>query len=277
LDQVLAVVVGGVKPTEDPGGPIRNIALVAASTSSLLQPSDLPRSPDIGCAQEELTLLRSLESAGAKVRVLPARRQHLFEALEQGGFHLLHLACHGSFGGPAAADASAVLLEDGVFTTAELSPRLACGLRGPSPLIFFNTCQSGRLGFSLTRLGSWGARLVQLGCGGFVGSLWPVTDRAALAFAIAFYQLLSTGVPIGEAVLQAKLQVRRLHPGDPTWLAYCCFADPMARVTIPCTPPISHTPECPRSGAEPQAPAAARAGSETRQEADQGARGRSIG
>ena len=44
---------------------------------------------------------------------------------------------------------------------------------------------SGRNGFSLTRLGSWGARLVELGCGGFVGTLWPVSEEAAFAFAQA--------------------------------------------------------------------------------------------
>jgi hypothetical protein len=28
----------------------------------------------------------------------------------------------------------------------------------------------------------------------------------------------------------ARVRVREQYPGDPTWLAYCCFADPMARV-----------------------------------------------
>src|SRR5262249_17877343 len=89
---------------------------------------------------------------------------------------------------------------------------------------------TGRLGFSLTRLGSWGARLVQLGCGGFVGALWPVTDKAALAFVQAFYELVAQGLPIGEVVLQARGRGRSQYPHDPSWLAYCCFADPMARV-----------------------------------------------
>ena len=93
-------------------------------------------------------------------------------ALEQGEFDLLHLACHGSFDGPSLADTAAVLMEDGAFRAAELSPRMEGSLRSAAPLIFFNACQSGRLGFALTRLGSWGARLVQLGCGGFVGALW---------------------------------------------------------------------------------------------------------
>jgi hypothetical protein len=184
-------------------------------------------------AEKELAVLRELETGGARVEVLPARRRELQQAFERGNFDLLHLACHGSFGGAAGADASAVQMEDGAFSAAELSPRLAEALRKASPLIFFNACHSGRVGFSLTRLGSWGARLVQLGCGGFVGALWPVTDQAALHFAEAFYRFLSGGAPIGEALTQARQVVRQRFPSDPTWLAYRCFADPLARLGKP--------------------------------------------
>jgi hypothetical protein len=69
-----------------------------------------------------------------------------------------------------------------------------------------------------------------MGCGGFIGSLWPVRDWAALAFARAFYEGLFRGLPLGEAVCRARQQVRERFPDDPTWLAYRCFADPLARI-----------------------------------------------
>jgi CHAT domain len=152
------------------------------------------------------------------------------EAFEQGGFDLLHVIAHGAFGGMFTADGSALLMEDGDFRVAELSARIVGAMRGASPLIFFNTCHSGRIGFSLTRLGSWGARLVELGCGGFVGALWPITDQAAFVFARSFYELMSEGLPISEVMLAARHRVRVCFPNDPTWLAYCCFADPWARI-----------------------------------------------
>jgi hypothetical protein len=185
----------------------------------------LPLNPD-----EELTVLRSLGASGSHFQLLPARCSEILKAFEGGDFDLLHLIAHGEFAGSSAADASAVLVEDGPFRVAELSPRVAAALRRAAPLIFFNSCQSGRLGFSLTRLGSWGAQFVHLGCGGFVGTLWPVTDRAAQAFAGAFYGEMSKGEPIGEAILRARRRVRERFPDDPTWLAYCCFADPLARI-----------------------------------------------
>jgi serine/threonine protein kinase len=245
LQHVLAMAAGGTGATEPPARPVRDMVAVAHETAALPEPDPLRGALELGLADKELAVLRSLESAGVgvNVRVLPARRRNLSEALERGGFDLLHLACHGRFGGPDAADASCVLLEDGVFSAAELSPRLAGPLRAAAPLVFLNACHTGRLGFSLTRLGSWGARLVQLGCGGFVGTLWPVTDRAALAFAGSFYEAAVRGLPLGEAVRAARQRVHRDYPNDPSWMAYCCFADPQARVgrsaTTPPVPPAS--------------------------------------
>jgi CHAT domain-containing protein len=179
---------------------------------------------------EELELLRSLEALGARVEVRPALRPILRQAFEEGSFDLLHLVSHGTFAAAASGDATAVFLDDGAFTAAELSPRMAGALRRSAPMVIFNTCHCGRSGFSLTRLGSWGAHLVRLGCGAFISALWPVSDRAALGFARAFYGHLAENRPLGEAVRLARLSVRERFPGDPTWLAYRCFADPMARV-----------------------------------------------
>jgi serine/threonine protein kinase len=186
--------------------------------------------PALATAEEESELVRFLESLGATVTRLPARRKALQTMFERGEFDLLHLAGHSTFGGAGTGDASAVLLDDGVFTAAQLSPLMAGPLRRCAPLVFFNTCHSGRLGFCPTRLGAWGGRLVELGCGGFIGALWPVTDRAAVVFARAFYGLIAQRRPIGEAIQLSRQQVRNQFPNDPTWLAYCCFADPMARV-----------------------------------------------
>jgi hypothetical protein len=212
------------KPLETAPGP------KTVEESPICAPGSEEGLPELASAAEELELLRFLESMGATVTRLPARRKALQTMFEQGEFDLLHLASHSTFGGTVSGDASAVLLDDGVFTCAQLSPLMAGPLRRCAPLVFFNTCHSGRLGFCPTRLGAWGARLVELGCGGFIGALWPVTDRAAVAFALAFYALIAQRRPIGEAIRLSRLQVRDRFPNDPTWLAYCCFADPVAQI-----------------------------------------------
>jgi hypothetical protein len=65
--------------------------------------------------------------------------------------------------------------------------------------------------------------------GAFIGALWPVSDRAALAFARDFYEQLTSKRPIGEAVRLARLHVHEQFAEDPSWLAYSCFADPTAQ------------------------------------------------
>jgi hypothetical protein len=167
----------------------------------------VPLGPEAATAEQELQVLRGLEADGRSVRVLPPLLAEVLGAFERGEFDLFHLASHGAFGGE--------------------------GLTRAAPLVVFNACRSGRVGYSLTRLGSWAGELIRLGCGGFVGTLWEVTDPGALAFAEAFYRHLFAGSLIGEAVRQARLVVRARLPGDPTWLAYCCFADPLAAVEAP--------------------------------------------
>jgi hypothetical protein len=221
--------------TVDPTTSMRDMVRVD-STSISASEASWSQSGPLAAGDEELGLLQVLEPLGARVERLPALRRAVRQAFEEGSFDLLHLVSHGTFGGTTAGDASAVLLDDGVFTAAELSPRMAAALRRAAPLVIFNTCHCGRIGFSLTRLGSWGAHLVQLGCGGFISALWPVSDRAALAFARAFYEQLAQKRPLGEAVHRARLRVHEQFPADPTWLAYRCFADPMAQVETVTTP-----------------------------------------
>jgi hypothetical protein len=237
LQRICAMAAGATCNSPVEAVKARDMVLQASETTGQPDSSKMPSQPDLLGADAELAVLRTLESNGATVQVLPAHRRSLAEAFERCDFDVLHLACHGSYGGTVAADSSGVLMEDGVFSAAELSPRLAGGVRSAAPLFFFNACHSGRLGFSLTRLGSWGARLVQLGCGAFVGALWPVTDQAALAFVQAFYPLVARGVPLGEAILQARLHVQAAYPNDPSWLAYCCFADPLATMVRPSSHP----------------------------------------
>jgi hypothetical protein len=194
--------------------------------------------------------LLELKETGADVQVLPARRSEMLATLEKGAFDLLHVASHGAFAGTQAADTSFLLLEDGPLHAAELSPRLADGLRRSAPLVFFNACQTGRFGYSLTRLGAWSAELIRLGCGGFIGTHWRVTDEVALEVAREFYRLLFLGRPIAEALRCARQKVHEGHPGDPTWLAYSCFADPTARLLDRASRPVD--PSALPPGAQPR-------------------------
>ena len=128
---------------------------------------------------------------------------------------------------PTRTQSAISLTGDESFSPEDVSGQAAnVGLA--HPLVFFNACQVGRGGMALTGIGGWARRFVQVGAGAFIGAYWSVYDEAAFAFAKEVYARLLASMPIGEAVKQARIAVRA--EGDPTWLAYTVFADPLASV-----------------------------------------------
>ena len=108
---------------------------------------------------------------------------------------------------------------------------MAARIARNQPLVFFNACWAGQLGWTLTRLGGWAARWVQVcGCGAFIAPQWPVRDKAALAFAQVFYKTLSQGGTLGEAGLQARRLIAGQRHGNLTALAYTLYGHPNARL-----------------------------------------------
>ena len=79
----------------------RDMVPLASTTAYNVEPTHCLAGFDLVSADQELAMLRALGVSGAKVRVVPARRRELMDALEHGGFDLLHLISHGAFGGPS--------------------------------------------------------------------------------------------------------------------------------------------------------------------------------
>jgi CHAT domain-containing protein len=113
------------------------------------------------------------------------------------------------------------------LTPEDLGGRVA-NLGKARPLVFLNACQVGQSQMTLTGIGGWASRFLRAGAGGFIGAYWSVYDRPAFDFARAFYGDLLGGAPIGRAAREARLAAQ--NSGDPTWLAYTVFADPLATV-----------------------------------------------
>ena len=96
------------------------------------------------------------------------------------------------------------------------------------PLIFLNACGTAKGGLSLTGPGGLAERFLELGAGAVVAARWQVTDHEARAFASAFYDAFLTGIPLAESTRQARLEVEKLHPASPGWLAYTVCGHPLA-------------------------------------------------
>ena len=179
-------------------------------------------------AAAERDHMLSLKTGERAVESIPATFLDVQAALASGLYDAWHFSGHGSFRNEPQPERSAMILQGGdKLTPEDLSGRVA-NLGKPHPLVFLNACQIGQSGMGLTGMGGWASRFLKAGAGGFLGAYWSIYDEPALNFAKAFYDRLFAGDPVGKAAREARLAIK--GTGDPTWLAYTVFADPMASV-----------------------------------------------
>jgi hypothetical protein len=195
---------------------LRNIALVVPPDSGL------------PLADEERDFVLSLAGPERKVTLVPGTFAAVQDAFIAGTYDGFHFTGHGVARDENPNRSSLILTGELPFTPEDISGA-AANVGIPRPFMFMNACQVGRAGMGLTGIGGWANRLVEDGAAAFVGAYWSVFDEPAFGFAKELYSRLLGGAPIGEAVRDARLAVRT--PGDPTWLAYTVFADPLATIS----------------------------------------------
>jgi CHAT domain-containing protein len=162
------------------------------------------------------------------VSQIPATYVDVQRALASGEYDGWHFTGHGGARNDNPDRSVMFLNNNEPFTPEDVSGVVSnLGLR--RPIVFLNACQIGRAGMSLTDIGGWAKRFVDAGAGMFLGAYWSVYDKPAFDFAQALYDRLLSGMPVGAAVKEARAAIR--SSGDPTWLAYTVFADPLARLT----------------------------------------------
>ena len=157
----------------------------------------------------------------------------VLDLLERGEYDLFHAAAHGNFFESAPDTDSALWLQkEHALTPSDLlGPSIQRHIGTERPVFFLNACQVGRQGWALHRIGGWANRLVSSGASVFVGPLWEVKDKTALAFSEHFYQGVLSGKTVAKATQDARLAARR--DGDPTWAAYTVYAHPNCVVVGP--------------------------------------------
>lgn len=186
----------------------------------------VPRDSDLPCAPQERDYMLSLAGPGRIVDEVPATSLDVRRTLASGAYDGLHFSGHGLLREPDP-NRSAILLEEGGELTPEDLSGMARNLGQARPVVFLNACKVGRSAMSLTDVGGWARQFLRAGAGVFIGAYWSVYDQPAFDFAQAFYARLLRGAPVGQAAQKARLAVKR-RSGDPTWLAYTVFADPLA-------------------------------------------------
>ena len=166
--------------------------------------------------------------------LVPAHKTKVKALLKAGRSDVIHLACHGE---ADLADIRSSNLIIGVrprvggFDPVKLATndvRSSLRLIERRPIVFLNACQTGRIGITIGQESGWPRVLWDAGAGVVVGTLWKVRSHAAKLFAIAFYESLMAGEPLGRAAGIAREAARA--NGDVSWMAYVVYGDPLARM-----------------------------------------------
>jgi len=184
-------------------------------------------------SREEKELLAELARAHRGVEdVSPVESsaEALEALLDGGGIQLLHFAGHGDFD-PAQPNESALRFPDRAFRSGDLHGPRMTHIARDRPLVFLNACRVAGQAWSLTGLGGWAEPWLR-GCGAFISPLWAVNDRLAFEFTRVFYGALERGETLGEAAREARREMCKLYPGQPTWLAYQVYGHVNGRVLL---------------------------------------------
>jgi len=142
---------------------------------------------------------------------------------------IVHFAGHGMVKQADGGAQFAILLEDGDVVPATWKELASASTT--HPFYFFNACEVGQAQQAVSALDGWGPALLESGASGYMGALWPVSDKAAGIFAGNFYQRMATNpsMPVAEVVRATRQQTyEQTH--DATALAYVLYADPYLEV-----------------------------------------------
>jgi hypothetical protein len=136
------------------------------------------------------------------------------------GFDIVHFAGH------VATDESgapALLLGDGRHLPARV---VEANLAG-RPLVFVNGCTSAAPAVSASSVAH---AFLQGGALAVVGTVADVADEHAATLAATFYREALGGAPLGNALREARAEVRERAPASPSWLSVVLYGNPAHRL-----------------------------------------------
>jgi CHAT domain-containing protein/pimeloyl-ACP methyl ester carboxylesterase len=174
-----------------------------------------------------VSLLEPVENARVTVvKGQAATCTRLLAELQSGAYDVLHYAGHAFFD-ERSPSRSGIRLADSVLTSLQLAE-----LAQLPALVVFNACESGRIRRNVSRRLQESHGLAEIflrgGVANYIGTYWPVTDTAAVAFSETFYSTLLRNNALGAAVIKARTAIRELRSID--WADYIHYGDPDFRL-----------------------------------------------
>jgi tetratricopeptide (TPR) repeat protein len=198
--------------------------------------SGLPRLP--GTSREAKAITR--RAGDATVRRRAAASEGWLKQNRLGQYGVVHFATHALVDEGTVANTALALApsegEDGFVGPAELTQ-----LRLAADLVVLSACQTAG-GVVLRGEGVQGlaAPLLAAGARAVAATWWPIGDQATVQVVDDFYAALSRGLPVGDALREAKLAALRRGAPAREWAAFTIVGDPLSRPAL--SPPRSGPP-----------------------------------
>jgi len=160
------------------------------------------------------------------------------ELLRRGQYDVIHYAGHAGFD-EDNGDLSYLLLHNKEECFAQKIRRLLEG----RPLVFLNACESASTANEreMQKIDrclqgpavGLASSFIYGGAVGCIGSIWPVYDDAAAAFAVTLYGRILEGYSIGQAMQHARAASLKNLPNQITWGTFVLYGDPSFRFIVP--------------------------------------------
>jgi hypothetical protein len=163
----------------------------------------------------------------------PRTRKEVLELLSTKSFDLIHIACGCKFDESDPGRSWLKLGDKSPLRPSDLTdPSIRNNIQRSHPFVFINGCHAGRTGWGLADREGWAATFIEAGCSVLIAPMWKVEDQLAVKFATELYSRLTEGEHVAHAVWLARMKVKDLAAGNPSWLAYRVYADPNCYVTF---------------------------------------------
>ena len=195
---------------------------IAAKGLAIFDASNAAGFPALDAAERERSYVEdTITTALSELRNLSpgfSTRESMQSLLRSKSADIIHLLGHGHNDLARPYMSGAVMADGSIFRAEDLSGRTGAAVMERRPFVFANIC--------LAR-GAFAEAWVRMQCGMFIGPLWPVKDRLALAFVKEFYDcVIRKRMSFGEAAQRSRKAVRHLDSGNPAWLAFSVFGHP---------------------------------------------------
>ncbi len=197
------------------------VLLVGATDQRMIEDLELAPLPE--AEGELMELRRVLQDNNLGVELIRgdrATRSAIREALSSKKFDLIHFTGHG-LTAEQERFSPGLALADEILSFDELG-----NFDLSNAVVFLSLCSSGATLDQVSR------SLVDAGVSAAVGFIGPLTDRGGAILAVRFYKELARGASLGEAVLNAKLELRQRADDDTSWITFVLFGDPSLRINL---------------------------------------------